>query len=173
MKRQRIIRFINRVVAAGDPSGDKPRPIFGAFAQTFAHRIHFDVTRLLHQLMMVSHPMVEEIALPRDALAARQKFFPVLHELPHSRFARKGKDAMQVIGHEQSEPTMPDEPLVIESEGRKNGTSHVLPTKMVCARRIAIDRDEEERIFTYPLRHSMRQAFADRLIHERKDKEER
>ncbi|SPE50021.1 hypothetical protein SBV1_1000025 [Verrucomicrobia bacterium] len=67
-----------------------PHPMFCAFAQSFAHRIHEDVAGFLLQFPMIPQPMVKKISLPIHAGFARYELFPVLDRGLHARLARKG-----------------------------------------------------------------------------------
>ena len=142
-----------------------PRPIFCAFAQTFAHGIHQHVTHLLSFFVMIVQTMIEEVALPGNSLCASEVSLPVCHRRPDSRLTRKRDDGVEMVGHEKSNATMPHATLVIIGERPEHRIAHPCATKMIHATRLAVDGDEEERPFRNPLWHSMRQALANRAFH--------
>jgi hypothetical protein len=118
--------------------------ILGSLAQSFANRIHQDVAGFLFEFVMIAQPVVEEIALPIDAMFS---------------------SGVQMIRHKQAQAAMPDESLVIEFHGGEHGVASVCAAQLVFARRHAVDRDKEPAAVGYPLRNCVRQLFADREIH--------
>ncbi len=55
-----------------------PQPVFGTLTQTLANGIHQDVTRLLLHFVMVAQAMIEEVALPIDAMFSGHILFQFL-----------------------------------------------------------------------------------------------
>jgi hypothetical protein len=134
-------------------------------AQSFADRIHQDVAGFLFQFVMVAQAMIEEIALPINAVFSCNELFPVLDGCCHSRFTWECHDCVQMIRHKQAQAGVPDESLVIESDRGEHGIASVCTTQLVFARRHAVDRDKEPTPFGHPLWNCVRQLFADREIH--------
>ena len=145
-----------------------PLPVFRPIAQPFAHWIDQYVTLFLRFLMMIAQAVVEEIALPRDTLCACQKFLPVRDDGFQTGFERKSDEGVQMIRHEQQQPAIPDQALMIPGCCGKYGVTDVRAAKMVLVARLAIDGDEEKAAFRNPLRDLVWQAFADGEIHRRK-----
>ena len=116
---------------------------------------------------MVAQAVIEKIALPIHAMLSGDELFPVLESPFHSRFARERNDRMQMIRHQQAQPAMPDESLVVEFHRGEHGIGSVCATQLVFARRQAVNGDKEPTALGYPLRNCVRQRFADGQIHAR------
>ncbi len=138
----------------------QPGPFFGPFAQPLPHRIHQNVARLFLDLVMAAQPVIEEIPLPGDTIVERHISFPMGHGHFDSRLDRKGNDAMEMIRHQQHQPAIPDQPLVIVARGVQNRFPYTSLAQMVLSTRLTVDRDEKEAAFRNPLRHLVRQTFA-------------
>ena len=90
-----------------------PHPIFRAFTQTFADRIHQNVAGLLFQFVIIAKPVIKEVALPGHTVFGGHELFPILHHRCHAWLAREREDGVQMIRHEQAQAAMPDEFVVI------------------------------------------------------------
>ena len=62
---------------------------------------------------MIAEAMIKKVALPIYAVLSGHILLPVLDRRFHSRFARKRKDGVQMIRHEQAQAAMPDKLLVV------------------------------------------------------------
>src|SRR5437016_14422873 len=74
---------------------------------------------------------------------------------------------MQMIRHEQAEPAMPRELLVIMLYRRQHSSADVRAAQLVLVPGHTIDGDEKPTAFSDPLRNCVRQLFADGQIHVR------
>jgi hypothetical protein len=93
------------------------------------------------------------------------EFLPVLDGCLHPRFTRERNDCMQMVPHKQTQPTMPEQSLMVEFHGREHGIASAGPAQLVFAPRHAIDGDKELTAIGYPLWNCVRKLFADREIH--------
>jgi hypothetical protein len=116
---------------------------------------------------MVAQAVVEEIALPTHAIFSGDKLLPVFDGHLHSRFARERNNGMQMIRHQQAQPAMPDESLVIEFHGSEYGIASVCAAQLVFTQRHAVDGDKEPTALGHPLWNCVRQLFANGQIHAR------
>lgn len=105
-----------------------PNPVFRPFTQAFSDGIHQNVTGLFDQFMMGSQSVIKEIALPFNAQFKREEFFPIGNQDFHAGFAREGHDGVQVIRHQQAEPTMPGEFGMIVCHRLENWCANIRPT---------------------------------------------
>jgi hypothetical protein len=115
-----------------------PWPVFDAFAKAASHRVHQDVTDLLLFLVVITQAMIKEIALPFYLLVSGQEMFPVGHTRFHALLARESDDAVEVIGHEEHQPAVP------EGQGGEDRVTNSGAAKLVWPTRSAVDGDEEE-----------------------------
>ena len=106
---------------------------------------------------MVAQAVVEEIALPVHAVFSGDELLPVPDGRCDSRLARERDDRVQMIGHKQAQPAMPDESLVIEFDRSEHGVANAGATQLVFARWHAVDGDEEPTAFGHPLWNCVRQ----------------
>jgi hypothetical protein len=127
-----------------------PWPVFDAFAKTASHRVHQDVTDLLLFLVVIAQAMIKEIALPFYFLVSGQEMFPVGHTRFHALLARESDDAVEVIGHEEHQPAVPDELIMIVGQGGEDRVTNSGAAKLVWPTRSAVDGDEEARTFRQP-----------------------
>ena len=64
LRRRAIVRTVN------------PHPILRLLAQSFADRIHQDVTGFLFKFVVIAQAMIEKIALPSDTMFSSDELFP-------------------------------------------------------------------------------------------------
>ena len=114
---------------------------------------------------MIAETVIEEIALPGDADVAREILFPIFNRLLHPRLLRKRDDAMQMIGHEQGNAAMPDEPVVIVCERMEHAIPNARSAKLVFPARFAVDGDEKEGTIWNPLWHCVWQSLTNGTAH--------
>jgi hypothetical protein len=117
---------------------------------------------------MIAQAMIEKVTLPFHAVFARHILLPVLNRCPHPGRRWERQDRMQVVGHQQTQPAMPDEVLVIVAHGIQHGIASAGSGQLISPLRHAMDGDEEPTATRHPLRDRMREPFARRQIHVRR-----
>jgi hypothetical protein len=94
-----------------------------------------------------------------------QILLPIAHRFPHSRLARKCNNRVQMVGHQQHQPTVPKQPFVVINCRPENNIADAYPAEMIVMLSLAMNRDEKETAFCDPLRNFVRQPFALRAVH--------
>src|SRR5262245_57224281 len=153
LRRRAVVRTIN------------PRPILCSLAQTFANRIHQDVTGFLVEFVMIAQAVVKKITLRMHAMFSHDELLPVLDSCCHSRFAWERHDCMKMIRHKQAKAAVPGESRVIEFDSSEYGIAGVCATQLVFARRHTVNSDEEPTALGHPLWNCVRQLLADEQVH--------
>ena len=95
---------------------------------------------------MIPQSVIEKIALPIHAVFPGHKLFPISHCYGHARLARKSKNGMQMVRHEQAQPAMPDEFLVIMLHGCKHRVAGAGLAQLILSRRHALDGDKKNQL---------------------------
>lgn len=109
--------------------------------------------------------MIEKIELPLNPVETGEIPFPVTDSRSQARLTRERNNAMQMIRHEQHEPTMPFKMAMIIGGGRKDGLAHAGPAELVLSPRCAVEGDKKETAFRNPLRNLVGQTKPLRILH--------
>ena len=152
-RRRKVVRTID------------PHPIFWSLAQPLPSRIHQKVTGFFFQFVMIPQAVIEKIALPLHAMFSRNELLPIVDGRLHSWFTWDGNDRVQMIRHQQTQTTVPDEPLVIELHGGEHSVPGIGSVQLILAAGDAVDSDKEPTAVGHPLRNCVRQLLADRQVH--------
>jgi hypothetical protein len=115
--------------------------------------------------VLIAKPVIEEITLPVDFLLSRQIPLPIRHGGLESRISWKGDDGVQMIGHQQQKPAVPDTAFVVERRRRKNGITGTRARQVVHSAGLAIDGNEMEAAFINPLRDVVRETISTGKFH--------
>jgi len=106
--------------------------------------------------MSVPQSMVKKVVLPLCSFMRGQIPFPAADNPFHTRVFWKGNDGVNVIRHQQHQPTMPFEVLMVEPGRGKDRVTSASMAQLIPAANFAVDRDEEEAALLNPERHFMR-----------------
>src|SRR5215468_9518340 len=117
--------------------------------------------------MMITQPVIEKVALPMHGLFCSDELFPVLDSRLDSRVTRERENCMQVVRHEQAQPAMPDESLVVEFHGSEDRIASGWTAQLVFSTRHTIDCDKEPTALGHPLWNSVKQLLPNWQIHAR------
>ncbi len=109
--------------------------------------------------------MIEEIPLPGHLVEPGEKFLPLRNGMFHSRLAWKGDDCMDMIGHKQQQPTVPEQVLVIIGCGFEDSIASTRTAEVIVILRLAVNRDEEEAPLSDPFWNLVRETFAHGTFH--------
>ena len=115
--------------------------------------------------MRVAKTVCEEFPLPVNAELPGHIPLPILDRNLHSEFAWKCHNGVQVIWHEQAQPTVPNHLLVIVFNRFEDRVASGNPAQLVAAGRNTFDRDEEPTAVRNPFRNRMRKLFANGQVH--------
>jgi len=114
---------------------------------------------------MVTQPVIEEIALPRDSQFPSDVFLPIRDGDLHTRIARECDDAVEVVRHEQQEAAVPDELFMVVGGRGQHAITNPRTAQMVPVPWLAIDGDEEEAGFSDSLRDLVTQTAPNGQVH--------
>jgi len=114
--------------------------------------------RLFDKGIVMPQPVVEKPLLPLDPGLARDKPFPIGHNLDHAFLRRKRQQRMNVIRHDQPRMNPPARTLIMH--GRiPDARDHTRRHQSVTTSMLTVDGDEEDPMVN-PWRDGMPQPFA-------------
>jgi hypothetical protein len=141
-------------------------PFLLALAQALTDWIHKNVVRLLDFSVVIPKPMIKEVSLPGNLVIPSEVFLPFTDGPFHARLARKGDNRVQMIGHQQHQPAVPQKTFVIVDCSRKDDVANSRAAKMIVPLAFAMNGNEKETPLRDPLRHFVWQPFAFWMLHE-------
>jgi len=142
-----------------------PGPLFGALAQTLPNRVLEDIIGLRAGFVVIAQAVIEEVPLPVDALSSREIPLPICDGALQARLARESDDAMQMIGHQQHQPAMPQQVSVIMGGSSEYGVTDSRAAKLIVRGGLTPNGNEENAALGNPLRDLVWEAAAFETVH--------
>jgi hypothetical protein len=119
------------------------RPVFRTRDQFLAGWVLQNVIRLLATALVISQAVLKTITLPVDAEFFGSPFLPFAdHSSERFSGGWKGKQGVQVIGHEQEQIGPPQKLLLAVTEGFKQRWRDIRQGELISEALLAIDRDK-------------------------------
>ena len=93
---------------------DEPRPVFGSQTEVLHDRIVTDIGGFLLEFRWVADAVVEGAVLPENLMVPGMVFLPLTDRAGHRRGWWKGKQRVEMVGHQQKETAVPAVAFVIK-----------------------------------------------------------
>ena len=103
--------------------------------------------------------MIEEVALPLNAVISGQELFPVRYRAFQVLLAGERQNRMEVIRHQQRGVNVPNFLVVVVLERVQDGFRNFRRAQLILPGRFAVDRDEEPTASGNPAWRLVRQRF--------------